>query len=212
MFASVLRNFLQAPGPGCGVRGDGMAHRVCPWWMGPLLLNPLRRWAVQPERLLAPYVREGMVVLEPGPGMGFMTLPLARLVGPHGKVIAVDIQPKMVEKLKERAARDGFSDRIETRIATRDSLQVIDLAGSVDFALAFAMVHEVPSVERFFLEIATVLKPGAALLLVEPSGHVRAEDFDAEIHASQAAGLVVVQTPKISRNHATVLRKPVSSW
>jgi SAM-dependent methyltransferase len=179
--------------------------------MGPLLLNPLRRWSLRPERLLAPYVREGMTVLEPGPGMGFFTLPLAQFVGPHGKVIAVDIQPKMLEKLRERAVRAQIADRLETRLAARDSLQIIDLIGSVDFTLAFAMVHETPSVERFFREIATALKPGASLLLVEPSGHVRNETFDAEIEAAQAAGLVVVGTPKISRNHASLLRKPVAA-
>lgn len=188
-----------------------MSDRVCPWWMGPLLLNPLRRWTVRPERLLAAYVRDGMTVLEPGPGMGFFTLPLAYLAGPHGKVIAVDIQPKMLEKLRERAMRAQLADRIETRLATRDSLQIIDLVGSIDFVLAFAMVHETPSTDRFFREIATVLKPGATLLVVEPSGHVRDEKFDAEIEAAQAAGLVVVQTPKISRSHAALLRKPVAS-
>lgn len=188
-----------------------MSARVCPWWMGPLLLNPLRRWAIKPEKLLAPYVREGMIVLEPGPGMGFFTLPLATLVGPHGKVIAVDVQPKMIDKLKERAAQAYMSDRIETRLATPDSLQIIDLIGSVDFALAFAMVHEVPSIDRLFREIAAVLKPGAALLLVEPSGHVRTENFDAEIQSAQASGMVVVGTPKVSRSHAALLRKPVAS-
>lgn len=188
-----------------------MSARVCPWWMGPLLLNPLRRWAVKPEKLLAPYVREGMIVLEPGPGMGFFTLPLATLVGPHGKVIAVDVQPKMIEKLKERAAYASMSERIEARLATADSLQIIDLTGSIDFALAFAMVHEVSSIERFFREIAAVLKPGAPLLLAESSGHVRAEIFDAEIQSAQASGMVVVGTPKVSRSHAALLRKPVAS-
>ena len=188
-----------------------MAHRVCPWWMGPLLLNPLRRWTVKPDKLLAPYVREGMIVLEPGPGMGFLTLPLAELVGLDGKVIAVDIQPKMLETLKQRAERAGYVGRIETRLATSDSLQIPDLIGSIDFALAFAMVHETPSADRFFREVAAALRPGATALVIEPSGHVRDDKFDAEIAAAQAAGLVVVGTPKISRNHAALLRKPVAS-
>ena len=53
----------------------------------------------------------GMTVLEPGPGMGFFTLDLLRLVGSSGKVIAVDIQPKMLERLQHRAAK---ADRCET--------------------------------------------------------------------------------------------------
>jgi ubiquinone/menaquinone biosynthesis C-methylase UbiE len=175
--------------------------------MGSLLLNPLRRWTMKPDKLLAPYVREGMNVLEPGPGMGFMTLPLAILVGPQGKVFAVDIQPKMLDQLRQRAARAGYATRIETRLATRDSLQAVDLVGSIDFALAFAMVHETPSPERFFREVANTLRPRATLLLVEPSGHVNQESFAAELAAAKAAGLTVEATPKILRNHVALLRK-----
>ena len=85
-----------------------MANRVCPWWIGYLLASPLRRWLGQdPAKILSPYVREAMTVLEPGPGMGFFTIPLARLVGPSGRVIAVDLQPKMIESLKRRASKAG---------------------------------------------------------------------------------------------------------
>jgi hypothetical protein len=48
-----------------------MAHGVCPWWLGYLLASPLRRLMMDPRKLLAPYVHEGMTVLEPAPGMGF---------------------------------------------------------------------------------------------------------------------------------------------
>lgn len=184
-----------------------MPERVCPWWMGPLLLNPLRRWMIRPERMLALWIREGMTVLEPGPGMGFFTLPLATLVGPAGKVFAVDVQPKMLEQLRQRAAREGLAGRIETRLASRDSLQIFDLSGSIDFALTFAMVHETPSPERFFREVAVALKPGASLLLVEPAGHVRSEKFASELEAARAAGLEVAASPTIRRNHAALLRK-----
>jgi SAM-dependent methyltransferase len=187
-----------------------MANRVCPWWMGPLLLNPLRRWSLKPEKLLAPYVREGMIVLEPGPGMGFFTIPMARLVGAACKVIAVDIQPKMLDKLKLRAGDAGFADRVDLRLARPDSLQIIDLFGTVDFVLAFAMVHETPSAENFFRETVNALRPDGALLLVEPSGHVNSERFLAEIRAAQAAGLEIGATPEIARSHAALLRKPAA--
>ena len=83
-----------------------MAHRVCPWWIGYLLVSPIRKWLGQdPVEILSPYVREGMTVLEPGPGMGFFTIPLARLVGSSGRVIAVDMQPRMIQGLMRRAAK-----------------------------------------------------------------------------------------------------------
>jgi predicted methyltransferase len=62
-----------------------MAKRVCPWWIGYLLLSPLRRLGQDPAKILAPYVREGMTVFEPGAGMGYFTLELARRVGPSGR-------------------------------------------------------------------------------------------------------------------------------
>ncbi len=146
-----------------------MAERVCPWWIGYLLASPARRWmAGNPENLLEPYVREGMTVLEPGPGMGFFTLPLARLVGPAGRVVAVDIQPKMLNSLQRRARKAGVQERVETRLAKPESMELDDLKGAVDFVLAFAVVHEMPSAGAFFNEAAIALKPGGLLFFAEP--------------------------------------------
>ncbi len=111
-----------------------MSERVCPWWLGYFLASPLRRLMLDPYQLLAPYVREGMTVLEPGPGMGFFTVELARLVG-TGRVIALDIQPKMIEGLKRRVAKAGLLDRVDARVARKDSLGLNDLNGKVDFVL-----------------------------------------------------------------------------
>ena len=81
------------------------SHRVCPWWLGYFLVSPLRRLVEDPEKIVGPYVSEGMTVLEPGPGMGFFTLEMARRVGSSGRIIAVDLQPRMIASLKRRAAR-----------------------------------------------------------------------------------------------------------
>ncbi|HUI43252.1 MAG TPA: methyltransferase domain-containing protein [Terriglobia bacterium] len=183
-----------------------MAHRVCPWWLGYLLASPLRRVFDNPARLLAPYVRPGMTVLEPGPGMGFFTLELARLVGPSGRVIAVDVQTRMLEGLKRRARRAGLADRIEARLTNPDSLGIGDLS-SIDFILAFAVVHELPSPSLFFAEAARVLAAGGCLLLAEPKGHVRPAMFDDELQAAAHAGLVVAGRPAVSRSHSALLKK-----
>jgi 2-polyprenyl-3-methyl-5-hydroxy-6-metoxy-1,4-benzoquinol methylase len=184
-----------------------MSQYVCPWWFGYFLISPIRRWMESPEKLLAPYVRAGMTVLEPGPGMGFLTLPLARLVGSAGRVVAVDIQAKMLESLRRRAAKAGLLARIETRLAQPDSMGVGDLRGAVDFVLAFWMVHEMPTAEVFFLEAAEALKPGGMLLLAEPKGHVKQEKFEQELAAARQTGLEVAERPAIRRSMATVLRK-----
>lgn len=185
-----------------------MAEHVCPWWLGYLLASPVRRWISEsPEKLLAPYVREGMTVLEPGPGMGFFTLPLAVLAGPRGRIVAVDIQPKMLDELRRRAQKAGLSPRIETRLAQAASMGLEDLKGAVDFVLAFAMVHEMPSAERFFAEAAATLRPGGLLLLAEPAGHVTPEGFEKELVAARKAGLEPVSRPEIRHSLAAVLRQ-----
>jgi len=184
-----------------------MKNHVCPWWLGYLLANPVRRLLQDPHAILAPYVREGMTVLEPGPGMGFFTLELARLVGPAGRVVAVELQPQMLEGLKRRAAKAGLLERIEARPAASDSLVVSDLAGQVDFALAFAVVHELPAAGPFFLEIASALKPAASLLVAEPKGHVKPTEIASELEAAAQAGLELVDRPPIRRSHAALLKK-----
>ncbi|HTQ54998.1 MAG TPA: methyltransferase domain-containing protein [Bryobacteraceae bacterium] len=184
-----------------------MAHRVCPWWIGYLLASPLRRLQHDPARILQPYVREGMTVLEPGPGMGFFTLELARLVGASGRVVAVDIQPKMLEALKRRAAKAGLLARVEARLGRADSLGLAGLESAVDFVLAFAMVHEMPSAAAFFAQSAAAMKPGAVMLLAEPAGHVKPADFDEELAAAAGAGLRVAARPHINRSLTAALEK-----
>ena len=181
-------------------------HSVCPWWVGYLLASPVRRLVNDPVGLLKPFVRAGMAVLEPGPGMGFFTLELARLVGPEGRVVAVDLQPQMIAGLRRRAERAGLLKRIETRVAPAATM---DLAGydAFDFVLAFAVVHETPSMDIFFAEAAQAMKPGANLLLAEPAGHVDAEAFDQELSSAAKCNLVASPGPQIWRSRSAVLKK-----
>jgi cyclopropane fatty-acyl-phospholipid synthase-like methyltransferase len=183
-----------------------MSEHVCPWWIGYFLVSPIRRWMQNPDEIIAPYVTPGMTVLEPGPGMGFFTLPLARRVG-SGRVIAVDIQPKMLSALRRRATKAGLIQRIDTRLAKSDSLAIDDLRGSVDFVLAVAVVHEMPSADAFFCQTAAALAPGGRLLFAEPAGHVSEEKFAQELEAAALAGLAVKDRPAVKRSHAAVLAR-----
>ena len=148
-----------------------------------------------------------MTVLEPGPGMGFFTLPLARMVGPAGRVVAVDVQPKMLTSLNRRLARAGLQERADVRVCPADTMGLSDLAGRVDLVVAIAMVHELPDGNRFFEEVAAALKPGGLVLLAEPAGHVKPPAFDAELQTAARAGLETIDRPEIRRSIAAVLRK-----
>ena len=184
-----------------------MPPLVCPHWVGYSLIVPWRKWVHDPRKILGAHVREGMTVLEVGPGMGFFTLPMARMVGERGKVVAVDVQETMLRSLEKRARSAGIADRIVTRVCQPRSLDVEDLAALVDFALLFAMVHEVPDVMALFRDVAVALKPGAACLVSEPRGHVTAERFAETLAIADAAGLAAIQTPKIAWSRSALLEK-----
>jgi ubiquinone/menaquinone biosynthesis C-methylase UbiE len=182
-----------------------MPHRVCPWWLGYFLLGRVRRWFQDPAEILKDHVTPGMTVLEPGPGMGFFTLELARLVGPRGRVVAVDVQDRMLAVLRRRAERAGVSSRIETRLSTNAELGVDDLAGKVDFVLAFALVHEVPDAVAFFTQVARVLRSSGRVLLAEPRGHVSEAKFTMTLEEAAATGLRLAYLQAISHCRAAVL-------
>ena len=181
-----------------------MSHRVCPWWLGYLLVNPLRKLYHNPENILRPYMREGMTVLEVGSGMGFFTLPMARLVGESGHVVCVDLQEKMLRAVKKRATRAGLIDRIELRVSTPVSVCIDDLVEKVDFALVFAVVHEVPDAKQFLLEIQRSLRKSGLLLFSEPAGHVSREAFEGTLATAQMLGFRIVDSPKIKGNHSSL--------
>ena len=184
-------------------------HRVCPPILGYLLTCPIRRWKQDPYKILAPHVRPGMTALDFGCAMGFFTLPLAEMVGEGGRVIAVDIQEKMLRALRRRAEKAGLSDRIVTVRSEADS-PLPDTADSVDFALAFAVLHETPDAGRVLRALFRVLKSDrGGLLLAEPSGHVSAPEFAKTLEAAQQAGFeLVVERLAIWHSHAALLDKP----
>lgn len=182
-----------------------MSHDVCPFWMGYLLLCPLRRIGQNPDRILAPYLSDGMTVLEVGPGMGFFTLPMARRVGAAGKVVCVDLQAEMLAAVHRRAAKAGLADRVEPRACLPTTLGTGDLAGRVDFVLLFAVVHEVHDIPRLFGELVHAMKPAARCLVAEPKFHVSGRDFEQTIDTAREQGLRVVERPVIWGSRTAVL-------
>ena len=180
---------------------------VCPWWLGYFLINPFRRWVQDPVKILKPWVTEGMTVLEPGPGMGFFTLDLARLVGPSGKVVAVDMQLRMLGTLRKRAKKAGLLDRLDLRQVSPGSMEIKALGEKVDFILAFAVVHEFPDTVRFFMEAAEALKPGGRFLMAEPKGHVKTRQFEEFIQKAETCGLQLSYQLRIWKSHAALLMK-----
>jgi SAM-dependent methyltransferase len=137
--------------------------------------------------------------------MGFFTLDMGRLVGPSGRVVAVDIQPRMLDVLRRRARKAGLLGRIDARLAHGDGMGIDDLEGRVDFVLAFAVVHELPDAGRFFAEARRATKPGGRLLLSEPRMHVTEAAFAATLRLAEGAGFEVRDRLAIPLTRSTVL-------
>jgi 2-polyprenyl-3-methyl-5-hydroxy-6-metoxy-1,4-benzoquinol methylase len=175
---------------------------VCPWWLCFTFDNPLRKLLHNPEAILGPYIKPGNTVIDIGAGMGYFSIPMARLVGPAGHVTAVDIQTKMLSALAERAQRRGVSERITTHLASPGSL---DHHSKADFILAFWMVHEVPDQRSFLTEIHNLLKPDGLFLLVEPIVHVLKRSFSQTLKTAEDVWFFVKENPKIRISHSALL-------
>jgi ubiquinone/menaquinone biosynthesis C-methylase UbiE len=181
---------------------------TCPWWLIFTFDNPLRKLAQNPQKILSPFVKADSTVLDVGCGMGYFSLGLAELVGEKGKVIAADLQPKMLAGLSKRAKAAGLESRIHPHQCLPDKIGVTE---PVDFALAFWMVHEVRQREEFLREVFSLIKPGGKFLIVEPLIHVSGRDFERTVTLSREIGFTTGVRPRVSMSRAILLEKKTVS-
>ena len=177
-------------------------HRPCPAEHAGWLVNPLRRLFQSPGRLLKPYVKAGMTAVDLGCGPGFFTIPMAKMVGEAGKVIAVDVQQAMLDQLKARISGREIEGRIQLHLAEE---QTIGLRESADFVLAFYMVHEVPDQASFFQDVRSIVKPQGVLLVVEPPFGVSKKEFQEMLEKAAAAGFRASKGPGVFLSQSIVL-------
>ncbi len=178
---------------------------VCPWWLCFTFDNALRKLLHNPKAILDPYIKAGDNVIDIGAGMGYFSIPLARLVGPSGHVTAIDIQPRMLSALAKRAQRSGVSERITTHLASQESLGPHPKA---DFILAFWMAHEVPDQRRFLTEVCELLRPEGLFLLVEPLLHVPKRSFLQTLGMAEGIGFSIREHPRIRLSHSALFIRP----
>ncbi|HEX3725639.1 MAG TPA: class I SAM-dependent methyltransferase [Pirellulales bacterium] len=109
-------------------------------------------------------VKPGQTVCDIGCGNGFYSLQLAELVGPAGKVLAVDIQPEMLHMLAERA-REANVANIETIEGTETDPKLPD--GAVDLILLVDVYHEFSHPAGMLKAMRRALKPDGRIALAE---------------------------------------------
>ncbi|UCD77277.1 MAG: class I SAM-dependent methyltransferase [Desulfobacterales bacterium] len=169
-------------------------HHVCPWWLAYTFDNPIRKLFHNPHKIFGAYVKEGMTVIDVGCGMGYFSIGMAKLVGASGKVIALDLQQKMLDVMLRRARRAGVADRISPHRCEAGSIGILE---PVDFILAFWMVHEVSDKNQFFQQLRSNLAVTGKVLIAEPNLHVTAEELEKTIEIAQDSGLRYCDGPKI---------------
>jgi ubiquinone/menaquinone biosynthesis C-methylase UbiE len=178
-------------------------NRVCPVELANSLDSKIREWLQNPQKILSPYINEGITALDIGCGPGFFSVEMAKLVGEKGKVIAADLQEGMLQKLREKIKGTTLENRIVLVKCDKDKINVIDKA---DFILAFYMVHEVPDKEKLFASLKNILKENGQFLIVEPKlFHVNLKEFDATIHIAEKAGFKAANGPKLLFSHSALL-------
>jgi ubiquinone/menaquinone biosynthesis C-methylase UbiE len=184
-----------------------VAGRVCPVWIGYLLLSPFRKLRQNPERILGSFLCPGMIALDYGSAMGYFSLPMAGFVGPEGKVVCADIQEGMLQALMKRAKKAKVENVIEPFLIAGPRIIPEKYLNKIDFALLFSVAHEVPDQDTLFREIYTVLKPGGKLLFSEPSGHISRSAFASSVRTAENNYFQQIEQPEISGVHSVLLKK-----
>src|SRR5580698_5538413 len=122
-------------------------------------------------------LRAGMTVADVGAGTGYMSLRMARRVGPTGKVYANDLQPEMLQKLRAKSQREKISN-VETVQGTEADPKLPP--NTMDLVLLVDVYHEFSEPEATLGKIRASLKPDGRLVLLEyrkedPSVPIRPE-------------------------------------
>ena len=124
----------------------------------PAFLDPIRRLFEPPQRLIEPYVKKGQVVADLGFGSGYYTLALAELVGPKGKVYAVDLGKNCIRALEKKTKKGGYCN-IEAYASSASDVSFIK-DRSVDFVLANGLLCSMSDHRQLAVnEIKRFLKP-----------------------------------------------------
>ena len=175
----------------------------CPLRMAGLLDNKFRRYFHKPNKILKPFIRKNMTVLDFGCGPGVFTVEMAHLLEVTGKVIAIDMQEGMLEIVKRKIKETSIEKIVELQKCTQEK---VGLNENVDFVLMFYVVHEVPSKENLFHEILPRINKDGLIMIVEPKA-VSKKSFDAMIDNIKENGFEEERLLKIAFSRGIVLRK-----
>lgn len=177
---------------------------------------------VQRERVVdVVAARPGAVVADVGAGSGFLTLLLARAVGPGGKVYALDINGGLLDNIAAQARAAGLGN-VETMVTPEDRTPLPP--DSIDLLFMCDAYHHFEYPRTMMRSLRAALRPGGELVLVEleripgktsPAmlDHVRAgkDVFLAELLADGFELVREEEVAELTENYVLRLRKPASA-
>lgn len=149
--------------------GREIAHVM--GWQGAAWLEREEREREERTDLLLPelHLEPGMTVADIGAGTGYIARRMARLVGPTGRIDAVDVQPEMIRMLRTLAAKEKLP-QIRPALGSVDNVRL--RPRSVDVAIMVDVYHELERPYEVLASVVRALKPGGRVVFVE----YRAED------------------------------------
>jgi len=177
---------------------------ICPAWGAVGLDNSIRKWMHNPQKILKPYIKAGMTVLDVGCGPGFFSVEIAKMLNGSGKVITADVQDGMLEKVRKKIKGTTLEQIIELHKSDFENIGVVE---KVDFVLAFWMVHEVRNQKKFLDELTSILKPNGLIFIIEPKGHVSKRNFNQMVNLLMENGLTIVESPKVLFSRTIILSR-----
>jgi len=177
--------------------------RVCPVELAGGLDNRYRRLFQNPHKILKPYIKEGMTILDMGCGPGFFSLEIARLLKGKGQVFAADLQQGMLDIVGEKIHGTELEQLIKLHKCQDDA---IGLVSKVDFVLLFYVVHEVPDQEKLFRELKSILNPGGEIFIIEPKMHVTGRAFNDMTSRLNSLGFTISGRPKVFFSRGVILK------
>jgi ubiquinone/menaquinone biosynthesis C-methylase UbiE len=143
-------------------------REVLPASQAQLLLNPLRGLVMPVGKTLDRFgLSEGQTILELGPGPGYYSIEAAARVGQRGRLVCLDLQRGMLERLRERLPR-GAGENVE--LVVGDATRLPLRAGVIDGAFLVTVLGEVPDPDAALAELTRVLKPAARVGFSESLG------------------------------------------
>ena len=137
----------------------------CPAWLAWGHENPFMVWVLRTKVTLQRIgLRQGQRIVEIGPGPGRLLLPAARIIGPTGEALGVDVQPRMIALLDANAARAGITN---LRGLVEDAATVELPREHFDVALLALALGEIPKREEALSRCYACLKRGGRLSITE---------------------------------------------